>query len=186
MQQSSVADKRAALDSVQARIKVLTEAGSGAEGQASLVNETSQRNAALVEVLGKTMAWDVALGNLARVIPSDVWLTGLTAQSPTPSGTPTVAGAAPTGASPTAFTLAGVARSHDAVAHLVARLQLLPMLKDVTLGDVTLGASAVPGAAQPAATSTSGAGAGAVDKLRPTLQFHLTASVQPTPKGAAS
>ncbi len=40
---------------------------------------------------------------------------------------------------PTAFTINGYAHSQEAVARLLARLRLLPMLGDVTLGSTTQG-----------------------------------------------
>ncbi len=41
--------------------------------------------AALQDALSKQMPWDVTLDDLARVLPSDVWLTALSVQTPTPA-----------------------------------------------------------------------------------------------------
>jgi hypothetical protein len=159
---SSVVDRHAELGVVNSRIKALSASGSNASGEAGLVSERSLRQAALLDVLAKTMAWDVTLNDLARVIPSDVWLTAMSAQSPTPAG----AAASTSGAAnPMGFTLGGYAHSQEAVAHLLARLRLLPMLNDVTLGSTT------------ASSSTTG---------KAILQFQLTAVVQATPKAPAA
>ena len=63
---------------------------------------------------------------LALVLPSDVWLDHLTVSSPTVA--PTGEGGAPTG-----FDITGRAFSHEGVARLLSRLQVLPDLSDVTL-----------------------------------------------------
>jgi hypothetical protein len=162
VEHSSVLDKRAELGSVKAHIKAIRSSGSNAAGEAGLVSERSQRQAALADALAKGVAWDVTLDDLARVIPPDVWLTTMTAQSPTPAGAVATTGAAP---NPTGFTLAGYAHSQEAVAHLLARLQLLPMLSDVTLGNTT------------SSSTTTGKGV---------LQFQLTAVMQPIPKAPMS
>ena len=185
---SSLAEKRAELSAVEAKIKALSASGSGAAGQAALVGERSQRTAALVDALSKATAWDVTLDDLARVLPTDVWLTTLTAQSPTPAGSPAIptvtpaatttttttttttpAATPPPAPNPTSFTLTGYAQSQDAVAHLLARLQLLPMLSNVTL--VSTNSSVV-------STSPN------VSTGKQVLQFQLTAAMQPMPKGS--
>lgn len=162
VEHAPVVDKRVELGAIQSRITALSASGKRASGQAGLVSERSQRQAALVDALAKDVAWDVTLGDLARVIPTDVWLTTLNVQSPTPAGTVATVGAAP---NPTGFTLAGYAHSSDAVAHLLARLQLLPMLSDVTLGGTT------------SSTSSSG---------KAILQFQLEAVMQAIPNAPTS
>ena len=51
----------------------------------ALVVQRTQRLAALQSVLGNEVAWDTTLLNVARVLPANVWLTSLTAISPTPA-----------------------------------------------------------------------------------------------------
>jgi Tfp pilus assembly protein PilN len=73
---------------------------------------------------------------MALVLPDDVWLTNVTGTMPleptavtaTPSATPS---AFPT--APTAFTLQGSTYSQAGVARLLARLQVVPDLKNVQL-----------------------------------------------------
>jgi len=104
----------------------------------ALVAQRTARLASLKDVLGKEVAWDGTLGQISRVIPDSVWLTNLTAQSPTPADaaattTPVPApapGAAPSGAG---LTLTGVTYTQADVAALLERLQLLPTLTNVTL-----------------------------------------------------
>ena len=101
---------------------------------------------------------------IARVLPANIWLTQLNALSPTPttaapppaapttttsSGSSSSSSSAATivPAAPSAiFTITGYAYSHDDVAHLLARLALVPSLANVTLGSTssaTVGPKAV-------------------------------------------
>jgi Tfp pilus assembly protein PilN len=160
---ASLVDKRGELSAVRARLATVKSATSMAAAQTSLVGERTKRQLALEDALAKVMPWDVTLDDLARVIPKDVWLTTLTAASPTPAGVvaTTTAPAAP---NPSGFTLSGYAHSQDAVAHLLARLRLLPMLGNVALGSTS------------AATGDTGNGL---------VQFQVTASVQAMPKASS-
>jgi Tfp pilus assembly protein PilN len=126
----------------------------------ALVSSRAARRAALQDALGKEMAWDHTLGDVARVLPTSVWLTDLTATSPTPadSAAPVAAAPAPaTGPSAAAsgFTVNGYTYTMDDVALLLQRLQLLPTLSNVTL----------------ASTSMSAIG------VKPVIQFSITASI---------
>src|ERR1051325_9508601 len=56
---------------------------------ATLVAQRTARLTALQDALGKEVAWDAALGDMARVLPENVWLTSLNATSPTPADTAT-------------------------------------------------------------------------------------------------
>ena len=107
----------------------------------------------------------------------NIWLTQLNALSPTPttpapppapttttsSGSSSSSSTAATTVVPAApsaiFTITGYAYSHDDVAHLLARLALVPSLTDVTLGS----------------TSSASVGAKAV------VQFTVTATMQAGP-----
>src|SRR5262249_41766592 len=51
----------------------------------ALTSSRTARRAALADALGKEVAWDRALGDIARVLPSSVWLSDMTVVSPTPA-----------------------------------------------------------------------------------------------------
>jgi Tfp pilus assembly protein PilN len=126
----------------------------------ALVSSRAQRRAALADALGKEVAWDRALADVARVLPSSVWLKDMTVVSPTPADslvptttTPSATTGSSTGA--TGFTIDGYTYTMDDVALLLQRLQLLPTLTNVTL------------------TSTSGSTIGTKD----VVQFSITASM---------
>jgi hypothetical protein len=154
---AGVVDKQGQLAAVRAEIEgsrpVVTKSTSTVS---DLAGERALRQAALDDVLTKTQPWDSTLRDLARLLPDNVWLTALSTQSPTPADVdvaptpaPATAGETmpadattpPPPATPPApkgsLTLSGFTTSQDSVAHLLARLRLLPMLGDVTLGSTT-------------------------------------------------
>ena len=124
-----------------------------------LTSERTARLTSLESAMASTpVTADQWLDVIARVIPPNVWLTGLT-----------VAQVAPGGATAGSFTISGYTYSQPAVAQLLARLQLIPTLTNVQLGtsaQATVGTrtlvqftiTATPGvpvaAAPPAATTT--------------------------------
>jgi Tfp pilus assembly protein PilN len=126
-----------------------------------LTSSRTARRAALQVALSRQMAWDRTLGDVARVLPSSVWLTDLTAVSPTPADSTAVTStsATTTGAGPSSgtsgFTINGYTLTMDDVALLLQRLQLLPTLTNVTL------------------TSTAGTAIGE----KPVVQFSIAASI---------
>jgi Tfp pilus assembly protein PilN len=136
---SGVVENTARLAVVQAQIDKLSRAQAVLNAQSDLVGLRAQRQSALQDALSKSVAWDVTLTDLARVLPKGVSLTSLNAQSPTPAGSAYVPSsttpAAPAGGA--AFMLQGVADNHDQIAMLLERLSLLPMLTNVTLGSTT-------------------------------------------------
>jgi Tfp pilus assembly protein PilN len=160
---STVTSKQAELAAVQHRITALTPALASTAAETGLVGERSSRQAALQDALSKAMPWDVTLTDLARVLPKQIWLTSLSANSPTPASAAAPTPATPSTSGPAAFTLQGIAHSQAQVADLLARLSLLPMLNDVSLAST--------------ATSTTTGG--------PTLvQFEVTAGLQQPPAKA--
>jgi Tfp pilus assembly protein PilN len=127
---------------VQAQVDALQPVAAEAAASAQLAAATSQRNAALRDVLSKQLPWDSTLDALARVLPADVWLTSLTLQSPTPAAQSSASSAS----APQGVQLVGYARSQDAVARTLARLALVPGVSDVTLSSTastTLGKTTV-------------------------------------------
>jgi Tfp pilus assembly protein PilN len=94
----------------------------------------SERLAAVSTALSQRIAWDRILREVSLVLPDDVWLTSLEAQSPNQTGgAPTPPPAPGTAQQPTGFQLDGFTYSQAAVARLLSRLNLIPDLEDVTL-----------------------------------------------------
>jgi Tfp pilus assembly protein PilN len=137
-ERSVVNDRRATLADVQAEVAVAdAKAAPFRAAQAA----AAARMAAAGSVSEKRVAWERLLADVSRVLPRQVYLQGLSVQSPTPmapgastpapttpAGTPTPA---TTGAS--GFSATGVASSHVSVALVLDRLASLPWLTNVTL-----------------------------------------------------
>ena len=163
-EQAKVSTARADLGVAQTELAGLRPVAAAGAASTQLASEKTQRMLALQDALGHRVAWDGILDQIARVLPANIWLTQLNALSPTPttaapppaapttttsSGSSSSSSAAATivPAAPSAiFTITGYAYSHDDVAHLLARLALVPSLANVTLGSTssaTVGPKAV-------------------------------------------
>jgi Tfp pilus assembly protein PilN len=137
-ERSVVNDRRASLADVQAEVAV---ADAKAAPFRSAQAAAAARLAAAGTVSDKRVVWERLLADVSSVLPKQVYLQSLSAQSPTPlapgaipapttpaPGTPTPA---TTGAA--GFSATGVASSHVRVALVLDRLASLPWLSNVTL-----------------------------------------------------
>jgi Tfp pilus assembly protein PilN len=131
-QRGIVDDRRNELHDVETRL-VAAEARAADVKAAQAASQA--RLAAFQTVVEQRIMWEDVLRDLSRVLPSNVWLTTLTANSPTSTaGAAAAAATAITpGATPTGFTIVGSADSQVRVADILDRLALLPWLTDVTL-----------------------------------------------------
>jgi len=131
-----VADKQAELDGVQAQIAA-TPVPKGPTIEAGVTGDEAARATAVASVLGGRLAWDAVFRDVARVLPSNVWLTSLSATLPqtgdTGAAAEALAAAATPGTAPTAVVVDGYTYSQPDVARLLARLATLPSLSRVTL-----------------------------------------------------
>jgi type IV pilus assembly protein PilM len=130
--------KQAELDDVQAQIAAIP-APKGPTIEAGVAGDEAARATAVASVLGGRLAWDVVFRDMARVLPSNVWLKDVSATLPGVGDTgaaaaavaaPGTAGVAPT---PTAVVVDGYTYAQPDVARLLARLATLPSLARVTL-----------------------------------------------------
>lgn len=129
---SVVASKQQTLDGLRADAAELQPvAVTPAEDDSTLVSEKSARIGALASALAGRIAWDRVLREISLVLPGDVWLTSLQAQSPKPvaagPGAPVVNG----------LTLTGSTYSQAGVARFLSRLAVVRSLSDVALQSST-------------------------------------------------
>ena len=130
-------ERQADLDAVKAEIAALPEP-TVATIDAGVVGDEAVRATAVASVLGGRLAWDAVFRDMARVLPENVWLTGLSVAMPD-AGTLAdgTAAAAPipgqAAGAPTAVSVEGFTYSQPDVARLLARLATLPSLARVTL-----------------------------------------------------
>ena len=134
MASSKANDKQAELDGVQRQLDILPPPPQGPSPvEAGLAGERRSRATALTTALSRRVAWDRVLRELSLVLPDDIWLTSLAARSPaSPASAAPVAPKAP-GAAPTGLTVNGYTYSHESVARLLSRLNVLPDLTNVQL-----------------------------------------------------
>lgn len=134
----AVSDNKATLASLEQEV-------AAAEATAAPVRaaraDAQGRRAAVTAVTSRRITWEQVLNDLSRVLPRNVRLENLQAQSPTP--TVAVSTAAPatttaaTGSAPTAFVVTGFTSSQKSVARVLDRLAVLPWLSEVSLQSTT-------------------------------------------------
>jgi Tfp pilus assembly protein PilN len=129
-----VNDRHAQLADVQAQVAVVD---AKAAPLRSAQVAAAARMAAAGSASEKRVAWEALLSDVSRVLPKQVYLQSLSAQSPTPLAPGVVAPAPTTPSAPVAgasgFSATGVASSHVTVAVILDRLASLPWLTNVTL-----------------------------------------------------
>jgi Tfp pilus assembly protein PilN len=139
---NTVSDRQATLDGLQQQVAAAQ--ATAASAQAARAN-VQARHTAVTTVTSQRITWEQVLRDLARVLPANVWLQNLQAQSPTPTvsasttsaSTTSTTTTAPSGSTPTAFVVTGFTSSQKAVARVIDRLSVLPWLSDVSLQQST-------------------------------------------------
>jgi len=147
-----VGTQRKALAQVTAEVDAIPAPPTAPAIDKELPGEKSARVAALATELGQRVVWDRLLREVSEVVPSDVWLVDLKAQSPAYLGaatTGTTGSTSSLAALPGGFIVEGCTYSQDSVARFLSRLQLVPDLSDMTL------------ASSESSNSSSGSGASA-------------------------
>jgi Tfp pilus assembly protein PilN len=131
MGSGKIAAEQRKLDDLNRRFQALPPPPPGpTAAEQQLAGEKDARVAALTVALSSRVAWDRVFREFSLVLPDDVWLTTLTAKSPISPATNT---AVSSGGAPSQFTLVGRTYSHDGVARLLSRLQVVPDLTNVQL-----------------------------------------------------
>ena len=188
------------LAAVQAQVAALPVAHSTTSAFAALSVESNSRRSSLDSALADRFQVDSALAAIARVLPSDAWLTSLNLTSPTPADVPVAPPVVATAGSTTttttttattattpaptinvnAFTINGFTYSLASVARLMTQLSLLPMLSHVTLTSTSTSTSGVVPTASTATLSPTSVGSANAKKPKTLVQFTLNAAVNPS------
>ena len=119
-QRGEVRDRVAVRDTLQARLDAIPAPNAPTRRLLVLGADRRGRVDAIASVLTARPAWERILREVSAVLPADAWLTGL--ETSTPAGA-----AAPR------LRLSGYAASQEAVARALARLGIVPDLRDVRL-----------------------------------------------------
>lgn len=119
MSSAAVAKKRDALDAARAELALVPPpAAKQSSAEASLAGEESARVTALQSALNGRVAWDRILREISLVLPSDVWLSSMSLSAPIDTQ---------------GLSLTGSTYSHDSVARLLSRLEVVPDITNVQL-----------------------------------------------------
>lgn len=132
MGSGKIASQQRKLDDLNRQFQALPPPPPGpTAAQQQLAGEQSARVSALTTALSSRVSWDRVFREFSLILPEDVWLTSLSAKSPISPAT----NASSTGGStvPSMFTIQGRTYSHDGVARLLSRLQVVPDLTNVQL-----------------------------------------------------
>jgi len=132
MGSGKIASSKRNLDDLNRQFEALPPPPPGpSAAQQQLAGEKSARLGAMQTALSSRVSWDRVFREFSLVLPDDVWLTSLSAKSPISPST----NLSSTGGStvPSMFTIQGRTYSHDGVARLLSRLQVVPDLVNVQL-----------------------------------------------------
>ncbi|HVC86126.1 MAG TPA: PilN domain-containing protein [Gaiellaceae bacterium] len=140
---SAVAQQRLALDQARAAYAAVPAPPVLPAVDSQLPQQRQSRVTALATVLGQRVDWDRLLREVSQVVPSDVFLVTLNAQSPTIAPAPT--GSTVGAALPLGFVLTGCTYSQDSVAQFLSRLDVVPDLSNMTLGQASASSGSVSG-----------------------------------------
>jgi len=137
MGSGQIAAQQRKLDDLNRRFQALPPPPPGpTAAEQALAGEQSARVTALSAALASRVSWDRVFREFSLVLPDDVWLTELSAKSPI---SPATNASSSTGTgTPSEFTITGRTYSHDGVARLLSRLQVVPDLTNVQLVSSTL------------------------------------------------
>jgi Tfp pilus assembly protein PilN len=131
MGSGKIAAQQRKLDDLNRRYHALPPPPAGpTPAEQQLAGAKDARVAALTVALSSRVAWDRVFREFSLVLPDDVWLTTLTAKSPISPATNVATGSS---GAPSQFTILGRTYSHDGVARLLSRLQVVPDLTNVQL-----------------------------------------------------
>jgi Tfp pilus assembly protein PilN len=137
MGSGKIAAQQRKLDDLNRRFAALPPAPPGPSAeQQQLAGEQSARVQALSSALASRVSWDRVFREFSLVLPDDVWLTQLSAKSPISPATNSASNGGST--APSEFLITGRTYSHDGVARLLSRLQVVPDLTNVQLVSSTL------------------------------------------------
>ena len=172
----SVSDQQSRLDSLRADLARVPSSAEPAVATGTIVQERSDRVAALTAALATRVPLDRLLRELAYVLPEDAWLTGLSAAAPE---TNSAAGASPGTSAPVStgtqgVTIQGATYSNRSVARVLARLAAIPSLDSVRLATTArvepTAASSDVNSAKPKAKKKK--------KQRPIVTFTIAANLR--------
>jgi Tfp pilus assembly protein PilN len=130
---SKLSDKTQMVADLKAQDAAIPKPGVKSAVDQTLVAQRGPRITALGQALSHSVAWDRMMREISQVLPTDVWLGNLTLTAPNSAAATTPAVPPTPGAVATGLQMTGSTYSQEAVARLLARLQIVPDLTNVQL-----------------------------------------------------
>jgi Tfp pilus assembly protein PilN len=130
---SKLSDRTQQVEGLKAQEAAIPKPGVKSAVDQTLVAQRGPRVTALGQALTHRVAWDRLMREISQVLPSDVWLGDLTLTAPNSAAATTPAVPPAPGAAATGLQMTGSTYSQEAVARLLARLQVVPDLTNVQL-----------------------------------------------------
>lgn len=124
-------ERRAELAAVEAAIAQVPKPPDQTVDSGVIVQERTDRVAALSAALTTRFSFDRLLREVSFVLPRNAWLTGLTAALPSAEAQTGAPGTAPVVSED--VTIEGATYSHESVALILSRLSVVPSLENVSL-----------------------------------------------------
>jgi Tfp pilus assembly protein PilN len=134
----TVDDRLAELAAIRAEIEDLPTAPKSVLTQGALLQERTDRTAALAAALSTRVSFDRMLREISYVLPEDAWLTRLEAtgpaiDAPVTPGTPTTSRPPASSSALEGVTIEGATYTHASVSRVLSRLSAIPSLENVWL-----------------------------------------------------
>lgn len=140
MEDGKVTRAKDDLASIQAQLDALPAPPQGlSKADQQLGSEQTARISALATALSRRVAWDRVLREISTVLPADISLKSLKAESPVSGATQNPAVPSTPAKLASGLTLEGTTFSHRSVARFLSRLQVIPDLTNVQLVESTRG-----------------------------------------------
>jgi Tfp pilus assembly protein PilN len=173
--QNSIVEKENQIGELEVAEQAATQRAQALAPYAEFASLQEERELTIKSLAESRFDWERVLRELALVIPADVSLTQLEAQT---AGSEGADASTDTGSAPS-LVMSGCATEHDAVARFVAALEDIDGVTRVGLEssaapDQTGGPSGAAGAVAATTTPSEGGGAGCLQPSQPT-SFTLTA-----------
>jgi Tfp pilus assembly protein PilN len=174
---NTINDRKAKLAQIQSELTQVQTAARALAPYTTFAQLAQSRAASVQSVAAQRFDWNAALSDLAKAVPANTILFGLTGAPPaaSPTGVPVAAPASTSGTPPMNFALTGCTTSQDDVAQLMSRLRLMNGVTDVSVQNSSQAVSGSNSAA--GASATPAASSGAVQcKTTHQVTFAMTVS----------
>jgi Tfp pilus assembly protein PilN len=175
----SVTDKKAELADVTRQAQVAESQAQGLTEYTKFASLRTKRVETVKQLANGRFDWSHALHEVARVLPTNAWLTSLAGTTSPGAGT---GGSGLRGALPNpAIEVAGCTTSQASVAKIMARLRLIDGVSQVSLSDSTKSAATGGGAGDSAGGGDCTGGSSHFPKFTMVVFFTAPATTPGTP-----